>query len=274
MKHPNVLALAVVAVSACSKSARDPAETPPANKTAPPAASNTAPSKAVQTTPKDLFADFNQPNADKAALMTKYSDGVTFTAKVVTTANEDIAFDIDGSHQIVANFTDPMQAMTVKLGQVLAMTCKIKQVNDHDVFLVDCTAKPGDPSAAPPENTGPTKLDQLEGLTVDFVGGVDKVMDEFMIKGPKGALFVEAVTTPQRLAEAKSDADAHDPHNYKQDKLPDGYAITYDNAGTMGANYFVEVQRKIGGKVYHCSTIGKSSDEQQAVLAACKTMRR
>jgi hypothetical protein len=227
----------------------------------------------MQTTPKDLFAEFAKPNADKAALMAKYSAGVTFTGKVVTTGGEDVGFYIDGNHQIIANFAEPTRALAVKGGDALTVTCKIKRADDSGVLVSDCTGKPADPSAVAPDDNGPTKVDQL-GLSVDFVGGVDKMMDGFVVKGPKGLVFLEEVKKPKSSAEAKSDAEMFSPKNYKQDKLADGYAITYDNVGGSGANYFVEVQRKIGGKAYHCSTIGKSSDEQQAVLAACKTLRK
>jgi len=284
MRVAVVVALSGSAVASCGKTeagqspAAKPAE-PAADKPAPAPVVDTTPPRAapppgVPTTPKDLFADFAKPGADRAAVMAKYGAGVTFTARVVETGGEDVGFDIDGDHQILATFADPGQAMAVKVGDALAVTCKLKRGDDRGVQVSDCTGKPADPSAVPVD-TGPTKVDQVGGLTIDFVGGIDKVMgDEYVVKGPKGAVFLEPVAQPKRIAEAKSDADGMSAKNYKQDKLADGYAITYDNVGTAGPNYFVEVQRTIAKKVYHCSTIGRSSDEQQAVLAACKTLRK
>jgi hypothetical protein len=272
-----LVALSGSVVSSCSKTEAGP---PPSAKPAP-AAEQVAPPPAppqpapgVQTTPKGLFAEFAKPNADRAAVMAKYSAGVTFTAKVVSTGGEDVGFYVDGNHQIIGTFVDPSKAMAVKVGDALTVACKVKRGDDSGVQVSDCTGTPADPNAVPAD-TGPTKVDQLGGLTIDFTGGVDRVMGEvYVVKGPKGAVFLEQVTQPKRIAEAKADADGVSAKNYKQDKLADGYAITYDNVGTAGANYFVEVQRTIDKKVYRCSTLGRSSDEQQAVLAACKTLRK
>ena len=123
---------------------------------------------------------------------------------------------------------------------------------------------------------GATKLDQLGGLTIDFNGSVDKAIggDGVMIQSESGVVTVEEVKTPKKIEDAKSDADMYSPKNYKEEKLADGYALTYENSGSMGANYFVDVQRTIAGKTYHCSTTGSSAGQQQAVLAACKSLKK
>jgi hypothetical protein len=134
----------------------------------------------------------------------------------------------------------------------------------------------GNGAAKADKGGAPTKLDQLGGLTIDFPGDVGKAIasDGVMIQGEKGVLTVEEVKTPKTVEDAKSDADMYSPKNYKQEKLADGYAISYENSGSMGANYFVDVQRTIGGKTYHCSTTGNSADQQQAVLAGCKSLKK
>ncbi|HTR51123.1 MAG TPA: hypothetical protein VMJ10_10490 [Kofleriaceae bacterium] len=121
-----------------------------------------------------------------------------------------------------------------------------------------------------------TKLDQLGGLTIDFAGSVGKAIggDGVMIQGDNGIVTIEEVKAPKKVEDAKSDADMYSPKNYKEEKLADGYALTYENSGSMGANYFVDVQRTIAGKTYHCSTTGNSADQQQAVLAACKSLKK
>jgi len=123
---------------------------------------------------------------------------------------------------------------------------------------------------------GATKLDKLGGLTIEFSGTVDKAIggDGVMIQGDNGVVTVEEVKTPKKIEDAKSDADMYSPKNYKEEKLADGYALTYENSGSMGANFFVDVQRTIAGKTYHCSTTGSSADQQQAVLAACKSLKK
>ena len=63
------------------------------------------------------------------------------------------------------------------------------------------------------------------------------------------------------------------PKNLKTETLPDGWVVTFDNKGSMGANFFVNVRRDIGGKSYKCSTTGSNADQEKAVLAACKSLR-
>lgn len=89
-----------------------------------------------------------------------------------------------------------------------------------------------------------------------------------------GAMTVEVAKTPQSLDEAKSDASMYSPKNLKEEKLADGYVLTFDNTGSMGANYFVDVRRDIGGKTYHCSTTGSEPGQAAAVVAACKSLRK
>jgi hypothetical protein len=125
---------------------------------------------------------------------------------------------------------------------------------------------------------GPTKLPKL-GLTVDAPGKVevgDAIMGEgHMLMGEGvGAMTVEIAKTPQTLEEAKSDAELYSPKNQKEEKLADGWVLTFENTGSMGKNYFVQVRRDIGGKTYTCSTTGSNAKQADAVLAACKTLRQ
>ena len=89
-----------------------------------------------------------------------------------------------------------------------------------------------------------------------------------------GAMTVEVADKPQTMEEAKSDADMYTPKNLKAEKLADGWLVTYDNKGSMGANYFVQVQREIAGKTYKCSTTGSEAGQAAAVVAACKSLRK
>ena len=124
---------------------------------------------------------------------------------------------------------------------------------------------------------GPTKLPKL-GLSIDVPGAVeigDAIMGEgHMLQGAGvGALTVEIDEKPQTIDEAKSDADMYSPKNLKDEKLADGWALTFDNTGSMGKNYFVEVRRDIGGKTYKCSTTTGDAKQAAGALAACKTLR-
>lgn len=139
-----------------------------------------------------------------------------------------------------------------------------------------CSKKDGGDKASAP--AGPTKLPKL-GLTVDVPGeatvGDGVLGDGQSVTGEDiGMMNIEVAQKPQTLDEAKSDADMYSPKNLKADKLADGWAISFDNTGGAGANYFVEVRREIGGKTYKCSTTQGDKDRAAAVLAACKTLKK
>jgi hypothetical protein len=124
---------------------------------------------------------------------------------------------------------------------------------------------------------GPTKLPKLN-LSIDVPGKVevgDAIMGEgHMLQGESiGAMQIEVAEKKKTLDDAKSDAEMYGPKDLKDETLPDGWAVTYSNTGSMGKNFFVDVQRDIGGKTYHCSTTGSEEKQQQAVLAACKSLK-
>jgi len=125
---------------------------------------------------------------------------------------------------------------------------------------------------------GPTKLPKL-GLSIEVPGSVevgDAIMGEgHMLQGSSiGAMQIETAEKPKTLDEAKSDADMYSPKDLKTETLPDGWAVTFNNTGSMGKNFFVDVQREIGGKTYHCSTTGGEAKQAEAVLAACKSLKQ
>lgn len=135
------------------------------------------------------------------------------------------------------------------------------------------SGKPAEAKAA----AGPTKLAKLN-LSIDVPGKVeigDAIMGEgHMLQGAGvGALTVEVADKPQTLDEAKSDADMYSPKNVKDEKLADGWVLSFENTGSMGKNYFVQVRREIGGKAYNCSTTTGDANQAANVLAACKTLR-
>jgi hypothetical protein len=136
----------------------------------------------------------------------------------------------------------------------------------------------GASSSKTAEPAGPTKLPKL-GLQIDVPGSVeigDAIMAEgHMLSGSGiGALQVEIAEKPKTLEDKKSDADMYSPKNLKAEALPDGWFVTFENTGSMGKNYFVDVRRDIGGKTYNCSTTGSEPGQAAAVLAACKTLRK
>jgi hypothetical protein len=141
-----------------------------------------------------------------------------------------------------------------------------------------CSKKSGDAGAS----SGATKAAAVKlpkvALQID-VPGETLVSDGMsaqsnLVNGESiGALEVDLADKPQTLDEAKADAADFKPRNLKEEKLADGWALTYENTGSAGTNYFVQVRRDIGGKTYTCSTTGSKPDQAQAVLAACKSLR-
>ncbi|HEX5059251.1 MAG TPA: hypothetical protein VFV99_07820, partial [Kofleriaceae bacterium] len=103
----------------------------------------------------------------------------------------------------------------------------------------------------------------------------DAIMGEgHMLQGSGiGAMQIEVAEKPKTLDDAKSDADMYSPKNLKDEKLADGWTLTFDNTGSMGKNFFVEVRRDINGKTYKCSTTTGDAKQAAGALAACKTLR-
>jgi hypothetical protein len=148
----------------------------------------------------------------------------------------------------------------------------------------DAGAAPGAVEAKPAEGkenrsrAGPTKLSKL-GLLIEVpceVSVGDAVMGEgHMLQGSGiGALQVEVAAQPQTLDDAKSDADMYSPKNLKTETLTDGWALTFENTGSAGTNYWVDVRRTIDGKSVKCTTTGSDAGQAAAVLAACKSLRK
>ena len=144
-----------------------------------------------------------------------------------------------------------------------------------------CSKKDGGSAAAGKaaegKPAGAIKLDKLK-LQID-VAGDPQVGDAIMGDGVQltgetiGALGVEVMKEPKALDDEKSDAGMFNPKNLKAETLPDGWLVSFDNTGSMGANYFVTVRRDIGGKSYKCYTTGSNPDQAKACVAACKSLR-
>jgi hypothetical protein len=150
----------------------------------------------------------------------------------------------------------------------LAISCSKKDSGDKGGTAGD---KGGGAPAA-------VKLPKL-GLTLDAPGAVkteDAMMGEgHMLTGSGvGAMTVETAKAPQTLDEAKEDAKMYSPANVKAETLPDGWAMSFENKGGAGTNYWVDVRRTIDGKNYKCSTTGSDAGQAAAVLAACKSLRK
>ena len=101
------------------------------------------------------------------------------------------------------------------------------------------------------------------------------VGDGMMLQGPGIVANVEVAsdTRPKTLADAKKDAEMYTPKNLKEETLPDGWALSFENEGGLGKNYWVEVRRDIGGKAIWCETTASQPEQQENALKACKSLK-
>lgn len=155
-----------------------------------------------------------------------------------------------------------------------------------DAKKTDAAAKPGDakPGDAKPADApkagGSVDLPKL-GLKADAPAETE-VKDAFgggnghMLTGPGLVVSAEVAsdTRPKTVEDAKKEADMYTPKNLKEEKLADGWAITFDNEGGMGKNYFVNVRRDIDGKSIWCETTVAMPEQQTNALNFCKSLKK
>jgi hypothetical protein len=105
---------------------------------------------------------------------------------------------------------------------------------------------------------------------------VSELAGSVMVQGPGLVVAVrEAAEFQPATAEAAAqEAEMYSPQNVQTETLADGWALTFDNSGSMGANYFVQVRRQIDGTAYWCETTASSQQQAQAALNACKSLTR
>jgi hypothetical protein len=80
--------------------------------------------------------------------------------------------------------------------------------------------------------------------------------------------------SPKTIDAAKKEAELFDPKNIKDEKLADGWLITFDNTGSLGANYFLVMRREIDGKAYKCETTANSVEQRDEAIKICKSLKK
>jgi hypothetical protein len=78
---------------------------------------------------------------------------------------------------------------------------------------------------------------------------------------------------PKTLDDAKKEAEMYTPKNPKDETLSDGWAFTFENAGSAGTNYWVKVRREMAGRAYVCVTTASQAEQQANALRVCKSLR-
>jgi hypothetical protein len=81
-------------------------------------------------------------------------------------------------------------------------------------------------------------------------------------------------TDPKKVKDGQEAAKLFNPKNMQTETLADGWALTYENTGSAGTNYFVNVRRDIGGKGYLCDTMQSTPAQQKAALEFCKSLTK
>ncbi len=126
-----------------------------------------------------------------------------------------------------------------------------------------------------------TKLTKLKNLEVKAALPKGSIQSNAI--GGKGVMLMGAAPVsiteagkndPKTLDAAKKDAADFKPTNIKTEKLSDGWLLTYDNKGSMGANYFLKMGRTIGGKDYVCSATASKPEQRVAGIKVCKSLTK
>jgi hypothetical protein len=144
MKH--LVLICAVLFAACSKKE----DSKPAADNAAPAAeakAAEAPAKTggpVKTEPQALFDEFTKPGTDGMALIDKYHDGATISAKVVVKGHEEdgkpiLWVELAGGKHISLDYTDVAKAKAIKDGDTVTATCKVGGAMDNLMMLIECT---------------------------------------------------------------------------------------------------------------------------------------
>jgi len=99
--------------------------------------------------------------------------------------------------------------------------------------------------------------------------------DGITITGPdlRATVEVAGKDHAKTLVEAKDKNALYSPTNWKEETLTDGWAVTFQNHGAMGTNYWVQARRTIGGKAYWCEANVNDEASSAAGLAVCKSLK-
>jgi hypothetical protein len=98
----------------------------------------------------------------------------------------------------------------------------------------------------------------------------------YMVMGSETLFTVSEVgeSAPATLEAAIEEAKVYDGVQFtKKDKTADGWDLEFQNKGSLGANYFVDVRRKIGGRAISCTTTASRPEQATKAVAACKSLR-
>ncbi|MBT8494867.1 MAG: hypothetical protein KJO07_17555 [Deltaproteobacteria bacterium] len=117
------------------------------------------------------------------------------------------------------------------------------------------------------------------GLKADVPKGsqVSELMGAQMIQGPGITVTIDIAKDmdPKTIDDAKKEAtETYSGKNLKEEKLDDGFILTFENKGGMGTNYFMIGRREIDGKAYKCNVTAPQDAHQKSGAVICKTLKK
>ncbi len=142
------------------------------------------------------------------------------------------------------------------------------------LFLVACGSGSG--GDGKPKTVNLAKLGLKITTSIEVKVGAGVLGDGVLVQGPGVVVNIELVTSShaKTIAEAKENAEMFTPKNLKTEKLTNGFLISYNNKGSMGENYFVNVRKTIDGKDYWCSTTANNEEFAKNAVAVCKSLTK
>ena len=104
---------------------------------------------------------------------------------------------------------------------------------------------------------------------------VSDMMGSDMVSAPGLVVTVHpGEGKPKTIEEAKKEADMFSPKDLKEEKLADGFVLTFNNEGGMGKNFHVNVRREIDGKGYWCQTMASQQEQADNAVKFCKSLKK
>jgi len=95
-----------------------------------------------------------------------------------------------------------------------------------------------------------------------------------MIVGLAPVNILDGKDKPKTIEAAKKDAEMFNPTNFKEEKLSDGWILTFENKGSMGTNYWLKARREIDGKPYVCETSVSKPEQVEGAIKICKSLKK
>jgi len=159
--------------------------------------------------------------------------------------------------------------------------CKKEEAPKEEAAAEEGAAEEGaeEPEGAEEDAAGPLDLADL-GLKMDASAGasVRTVAGSAMAQLGGGVAVTvkeagrfDAETADKAKEEAESSYSAE---NVQSEALESGWAMTFENSGSAGKNYWVQARLDIDGKAYWCAATLSTEEQQASALAACKSLRK